>query len=473
VSPRAEPGAGAGADTAPVGRTKRLAGLLARNWLFAVLFTAATAIRVVVMLAYRPVLPLPHDAAAYVERSVTNQVGDSFHPFLYPLILKPFIAIGHVGWVSVAQHAAVLGAALLLFLLLRRLDVHPVIGALSLVPVLFDGYQLNIEHHVLAEAFFEVFIVAGLVLLVWWQRPPIVAMAGAGVLLAASSLARFPGLAVIVAAVIYVIVRRLGWLRFGALIGSFVLTLGVYSVWFNSQSGRVGITNREGFFLYGRVVEFADCTEVPVAESLRVFCPPKGFQPDKKGLFTSGLPDEVRRDPANNDEAMSFAWKMIAAKPTAYLSAVLGDFLMYFRTDSPASREARTNPWVFKESLPRTSQEIAGVEVSYRIHRGLAGFVNDYQRFAWSYGPLLALLLVVGAAGAVAGWRTKAGRPVGPEALLFTLAGVGVLLFPTVFAVYHIRYVLPALPLAGPAGALGLTGLIRRFRPSEQAAPSA
>jgi hypothetical protein len=466
-----EAGVGDGAETVSVSRPRRLAGLLARNWLFAVLFTLAAGLRVALMVAYRPVLPLPHDAAAYVERSVTNQVGDSFHPFLYPLILKPFIAIGHVGWVTVAQHAAVLGAGLLLFALLRRLKVHPVLAALALVPVLFDGYQLNIEHHVLAEAFFEVFIVVGLALLAWWERPPVAAIAGAGVLLAASTLVRFPGLAVIVAAVIYVIVRRVGWLRLGALIGSFLLTLGVYSMWFSSQSGRVAITNREGFFLYGRVVQFADCTEVPVPSDLRVFCPPEGFQPDKKGLFTSGLPDEVRRDPANNDEAMAFAWRMIEARPTAYLGAVFGDFLMYFRTDSPASREARTNPWVFKDSLSRTRQEIAGVEVSYGIHRGMAGFFHDYQGFVWTYGPLLALVLLLGAAGAAVGWHKGAPRPLGAEALLFTLAGVGVLLFPTVFAVYHIRYVLPALPLLGPAGALGLTAVVRRFRPSEQAEP--
>jgi len=53
---------------------------------------------------------------------------------------------------------------------------------------------------------------------------------------------------------------------------------------------------------------------------------------------------------------------------------------------------------------------------------------------------------------------------VGPEAALFALSSIGVMLFATVFAVYHFRYTIPAVPFAGAAGAAGAWALWQRFR---------
>jgi hypothetical protein len=454
------------ADVAPDRSTaslrSRVRDALTANWLFATIFGVAAVLRAVVVLAYRPVLPLGRDAQQYVERAVTSQAGDSFHPFLYSLLLKPFIALGHLTLVPLTQHVAALAMAVLLYALLRRFAIGPAVASLATVPVLFDGYQLNIEHQIQSETFFQLFLVGALVLLAWWERPHPLVVAAAGMAGAASSLVRFPGLAILIPMLIYVVARRMGWLRLGALVAGVALTLGGYSLWFRSQSGSVGLTSRNGFYLYGRVVSFADCREVRVPEELRVFCPdPNRPPPSKAGLFTSGLPDAIRQDPAYNGPALRFSLLMIRAQPLSYARVVFDDFLKYFGTSRPDTREPNASHWAFQPSVSRATQEVSGIQLRFHVRGDLAEFLTQYQRFVWTYGPLLAVLLLLGMAGGIVD-RAAGHRPLRAECWLFTLAAVGVLLFPPVFDVYHIRYVLPALPLAGPAGALGLGPLLGR-----------
>ena len=60
--------------------------------------------------------------------------------------------------------------------------------------------------------------------------------------------------------------------------------------------------------------------------------------------------------------------------------------------------------------------------------------------------------------------RRKASRDVRPEAMLFTLAGLSLFLFPALFASYHFRYVIPSLPVLGPAACLGASVVADRLR---------
>ena len=440
---------------------------LRTNFGFVLLFGSGAVLMALAMAAYQPSLPLNQDAFMYVERSATWSPSGSFHPFLYPVLLKPLLLANDLAWVVGAQHLAALAIALMLYLLLRRLEVAPLLAALGVAPFLFDAYQLNIEHHVLSETFCQLFIVAGLVTLAWSERPDAKAVALGGALIGLSALVRFPGLAAIVAAGVYLVLRRAGWMRLLALAIGFLLPIGVYGVWFRSHSGSLAITNRDGFFLYGRVVSFADCEEVHIPARLRVFCPENRSLSGQRGLFTSGLPDRIRRDPSYNSEALGFSRRMILAKPASYVAAVASDFLMYFQTTRPDRREPGARKWVFPRSVEqRERRRPAGTDISvdYRADPTLAPFLNRYQRAAWTYGPLVAALLVLGGAGILLGRRSVHRRGLAPECGLFTLAALGLMLFPTVFGVYHVRYVLPALPLVGPAGALGAQALISRFR---------
>ena len=447
----------------PVEPGRRALRMAASNWPFLLLLAAGIALRVVEAFAYRPALPFRNnDAYAYLYRSITMSPVDSFHPFLYSVLIKPLILTGDVTWVTLVQHLAALAMAVLVYLLLSRLGLGPVAAALAAAPVLLDGFQLDIEHQILSEAFFQLFIVSALVILAWNVRPRIPAAAAVGILIGLSSLIRFAGLVVILAAVAYGLLRRMGWIRVAVLVGGFLLTLTVYGVWFQSQTGTFGITNRNGFFLYGRVVAFADCRQVTVPDDLRVFCPRHPGQTSGGGLFRSGLPDRIRKDPAFNSKAMEFSRRMILAKPGAYVAAVLSDFTKYFRVGQPSDSKM----WRFPMILTNRDQRRVplGIEAHFRLNTGLAGFLRRYQSLLWVYGPMLGVLLVLGVAGGGFGLVRGGLRTLAPEAWLFTVAAVGLLIFAPVFAVYHFRYVLPAIPLTGPAAVLGVAAAMARHR---------
>jgi hypothetical protein len=436
------------------------------NWPFLIVLAGGIALRFVVIVAYQPALALHNaDAVQYLERAATLSSGDSFHPFFYPVLIRLLTLRGSIVWVTTTQHVAGLGMGALVYALMRHRGIHPAVATVATIPALFDGYLLNFEHQIMSETLFTLFIVVALVLASWTNRPSLIAVGVSGFLLALASITRYAGLAVIVAVLAYGIVRRFAWLRLVTLLAVFLLTLGGYGVWFGSQSGSFGITNREGFFLYGRVVSFADCRTVTVPADLQLFCP-EGHPPTGPGLFKSGLPKEIRRNPTYNPGALAFAKRMIVAKPSAFLAAVGSDFLSYFSTGEHRAQ----NQWRFSTVLrrPELLRGPPGLQSRFSVDPGPAAFLRDYQTVAWTNGPLLATLLMLGMVGGVVGWIANRARDSALLALLFALAVIGLLLFPTVFAVYHFRYVLPAIPLLGPAAAFGASAALARSK----AAPS-
>ena len=54
--------------------------------------------------------------------------------------------------------------------------------------MLLDGYQIHLEHFVMAETLFTALVVAAMVLLVWSDRPGAAACVAVGALLAGAAL---------------------------------------------------------------------------------------------------------------------------------------------------------------------------------------------------------------------------------------------------------------------------------------------
>jgi hypothetical protein len=435
----------------------------ARNWAFVLLLLVAVALRVLAMVAYVPSLPLRSgDAYQYLARAITMSVKDSYHPFVYSALVKPFTLAGSLAWLTAAQHAAGIAVGVLIYLLLRHLGLHPSLAAVGAAPILLDGYQLALEHQPLTEPFFELFAVGGVVIAAWAARPRVAAAAAAGLLLGASVLIRFPGLAVLVAVLLYFLVRRVEWTRLVALLAAFLVPLVGYGLWFQTQTGSFGITDRNGFYLYGRVAAFADCTDVDVPAPERVFCPENLRHAPGRGLFNAGLPYKIRHDPRNNALASSFSRRMIIAKPGAFAAAVSSDFSRYFSSGDKQDAER----WLVPLDLSLRDQRHVppGIRIHFQLRSQPAALLRRWQEAVWVYGPLLAALVVVGTVGGLAGWARTDRPPLGPEAWLFTAAALGLLLFPTVFAVYHFRYYVPAIPFAGAAGVLGASIIYGRLR---------
>ncbi|MGH2698871.1 MAG: phospholipid carrier-dependent glycosyltransferase [Actinomycetota bacterium] len=439
--------------------------------------SAGAALRIVAMVAYQPILMLQRDTYAYLSLALEMDVS-GWRPSLYPLLLKPFAELGNLQLLALVQHLSGLAVAVMFYLLLRRLGVSAFLAALGVVPVLLDGYLINIEHYLLTEAFFNLFVAGALMLLVYPQRPSLAGLGASGLIIGMSLLLRFVGAVIILPALLYVLLRRLGAAAALALMVGFGIPLVIYGLFYSSQTGgSFGVTDRNGLVVYGRVHEFADCDEVELPEELRGYCPDGPIDSESRGVHASDLPiQEVGRDPHGNAKLLRFSRLMIQAKPGAYLGAVASDFVRFFEAKDPAAQEPEGKRWRFVRTLEEAEPHpqvranggapppTSGIATEFKIAKGPASFLRSYQNVAYLYGPLLAALLLVGLVGGLsARYRPPERWSPGLEGLLFTLVSLCLLAGPTMVAVYHFRYVLTALPLAGVAGAIGFEVLRRRF----------
>ena len=451
--------------------------MLRGNWAFLLVLTVGMVLRIVAIVGYQPILMLQRDTYVYLSLALRMDV-TGLRPSLYPMLIKPLAELGNLQLLALVQHLAGLAVAVMFYLLMRRLGLSAIVAALGIVPVLLDGYVINIEHYLLTEAFFSLSVAGALMLIVYPRQPSIASVGASGFIIGLSVLLRFVGAVTLVPAFLYLLLRRLGAARAVALIAGFAIPLGAYGLYFSTQTGgSFGVTDSSGLFLYGRVVEFADCDEVEVAEELQEYCPAGPIESETKGVFTSGLKiGEVREDPQGNSKLLRFSRQMILARPTAYAGAVVSDFVRFFEPTDPEEQEPNVKRWRFVRTLEEADpREIvltnegspppdSGIETEFTIQRGPAEFLRSYQNVVYTYGPLLALLLIVGLAGGLLASRSSEDeRSLGPECLLFSLAAIFLLIGPTMLAVYHFRYVLTAIPLVGVAGALGFTVLKRRF----------
>jgi hypothetical protein len=457
----------------PSAATRSLQGHLP----FVLLFVVGAVLRTLVCVAYRPALMLQRDAYAYLELALnpTPSPG-SFRPVVYPLLfLKPLLVFDELALVPIVQHALALALAAILYVALRRLGVGAVLAALGVAPLILDGYQMDVEHYILSETLFLGLILVALVLLVWPARPGHIGATAAGALVALASLTRFAGVAAIVPALIYVGVRRLGWRTAALLLVGFLLPLLGYSAWFRSSEGTFGVTNRNGFFVYGRVASFADCAEIRPPKRLRRFCleEPASDRGPNRGIWTLVRVGRLAREPGVNGLLLEFSKRAIVAQPIDYITVVGDDFARFLEPTPPPSQEPYVRRWRFPRTLSDarphplvrryggSAPPGTGLE-EFRIVRAPADFLRAYQSFVYTPGPLIALLIAVGLIGVLLGKRIPRRRDVRPESILFTLAGVALLLLPVMTTVYHFRYVLPALPLLGAGAALGATAFRAR-----------
>ena len=86
---------------------------------------------------------------------------------------------------------------------------------------------------------------------------------------------------------------------------------------------------------------------------------------------------------------------------------------------------------------------------------------------------MLGFLALLGLLGALLGRELQDTRPGARlSCLLLTVSGLALYLFPALFATFHFRYVISALPLLGPAGAMGSSLLLFRLRGRDRAGSS-
>jgi hypothetical protein len=451
------------------------------HWLFTGLLVVAAALRILAVITYRPAFFFTGDSVGYLDNSAHLVPGQA-RPIGYAVFLRIVLVSHRLILVPIIQHLMGLVVATITYSLLCRLGIRRGMAVVATLFVLFDPLQLVMEQNLLSDVLFQVFVVASLALLVWRRVPSFAACAGVGLGLAAATLTRNIGMVLVIPVGLYVVfvLRHIGWLRILTLLLAFGLPLVAYAGWFDAVYGQFNIQDYGGRFLYGRVAPFTSCAGMRVPVDERPLCPTPGPRSSWPTWYVFGPPSPFLREPfasspKANQLAMDFATRAIRHDPTAYASAVTKDFLAYFdpvRTTGPNADPIRID-FQFRLSTltaypsPQIDAWIRRADQSPGAHatvvRGLARLLHDWDGDFYFPGPLFALAILLGFAGAL-GLTRRRQRRIGAEGVLYAGTAVVLLLGPVATVVLDFRYLVPVFPLLGTAGVIGVASLVPRLR---------
>lgn len=431
--------------------------------LFGIVLAAAAALRALVMLGYTTAQLYWYDSFTYLDTALHMRPGGAFHPAGYSWFLWLF---SDVKLVAGLQHLMGLGVAVMIYLLLRRWSAPAWAATLATVPVLFDPAFIRLEHAILSDLQVYFLIMAALTLLMW--RTTITSSAAAGLLLALAGLTRTAAVPLLGLALLYLLVRRAGWRPVAALMLAGAIPLAAYAGWYQHHHGRFALSGADGVSLWARTMTFADCRRVELTPEEAKLCP-NGTVVDAASEYVWAAGASLNRMPggrfAHNDLARSFATKVILAQPLDYLREVVKDTSLAF-TWTPVAHPKRVSPaltfpkgaWDLPWHFPLVNKVRAEYDNDIR---GMAsvepyGTILSHYRYPWFlHGTLFGLLLLAGGLSAAL-WRRAALLPWAMS--MFLLVG------PVAALDFDHRYVLPAIPLACLAAAMGLHGMFTALR---------
>jgi hypothetical protein len=334
-----------------VSRLTRLTGSVAVHWQFAIVVAVAVLMRIIVILGYPPILWFD-DSYNYIYDAFTGRpdvIRANGYPFFLQLLL-PLHSTYPIGLIQAAMGVAI---GIVIYALLRHRGLPWWGAALAAVPVLFDSYQLHLEHMITSDVLFVFLVTIAIVILCWNDRPSVPVMAVAGLLIGYATLVRSVGEPLLVVALLAMLVRRVGWRRVVTLLVAGLVPIAAYMVWFHSSTGKYGLTQSLGPFVYSRVSAFADCSKLEPPADLRFLCdtnPPQYRPPASQYIWADNdLPvnGKVTYTPLYNDKRIGsdtgarfapvvgakekqFAEFFIKKQPVTYLRVVLKDVVHTF-----------------------------------------------------------------------------------------------------------------------------------------------
>lgn len=447
----------------------RLAGLIRRNWLFAVALAAGAAVRLAAMLGYPGVIWFPGDSYLYLGAALrprpdlSKTVGYSF----WLRLLEPFHSLTLA---AALQHLMGLAIAVMVYALLRRARLPRWGAALATLPVLLDGFEIQLEHMVMSETLFTFAIAVAVTLLMWRDRPRWPAALVAGLLAGYAVLVRSVGIPVLAVFALYLLVRRRGWRPLVAVVAGCAIPVVAYASWFHSWNGQYALTRSDGFYLWGRVSSFAECGVIkppPAEQRLCYSAPPSNRQAPGQLIWVTPNARKMPGGPvseAGNKLLRDFAVRAITAQPFGYLGAI-GDGLRrsvdWNRSPYPGAYTYNHYKFPYRpQQVPANRAWIPGGTAAHDVHvygraspsrvvHPYAPMIRLYQRYVFTYGPLFGAIMLAGLAGVARRWRTLGGAGLLPAAVAVVL-----LVFPIAAADFDYRYLLPVLPFACLAAGL-------------------
>jgi hypothetical protein len=497
-------------------RLTRLTGSVAAHWQFAIVVAVAVVMRIIVMLGYPPILWFD-DSYNYIYDAFTHHA-DVIRANGYPFFLQLLLPLHSVYPIGLIQAAMGVAIGIVIYALLRRRGLPWWGAALAAVPVLFDSYQLHLEHMITSDVLFVFLVTVAIVILCWNDRPSVLVMAVAGLLIGYATLVRSVGQPLLVVILVAMLVRRVGWRRLVTLLVAGVVPIAGYMIWFHGSTGKYGLTQSLGPFLYSRVSAFSDCSKLSPPADLHFLCdknPPQDRPPASQYIWADndlpvngkvtytplyddkqfGSDTNARFAPAVGAQEKQFAEFFIKKQPVTYLRVVGKDVLHTFgwnREPDPGgvyetangngptfrflngAQLTRERPWYTHPThLPGTPPN-SYCDATCQRGDPQAGKIQAAERaFA---GPGLGATRAVGPWDSILRWYQKyfflrgtllglivliglAGvlarwRRWGGLALLPWLVGALLIVLPPMTAGFSYRYVLAAAPAACLAAGL-------------------
>jgi hypothetical protein len=443
---------------------------------------AGLVLRVLVLVAY-PLAFWYTDSSRYVEYSARWQP-DFVRQAGYSMLLKVLRRTGTLLSVSVVQQLLVLTVAVGLYALLVRRGLPKWLAAVSVVPMVFDGYALTVGHYVLADTLFLALVVGGLIVLLWSPRPTVVWAAVGGVLLAGSATVRAVSLPLLVVAVVVLVVRRVGWRPVVGFAASAALLIGGYAVWFHRSYGEYSFSTFAPSFLYGRVAPFADCDRLELTAAERRLCPAEPLGDGRRrndwyvwnpGSAGQGVDDATKQ---------SFVVAVVTQQPLDAAWVILDDTSRYLVPRPTHPDWVCTNDGLLLPAEPPRTAEYAWCSPNPRqafsatpnpatmppttaLTRALGGYAHTIQTPRLVLG--LSVLLVL--AAAIWRPRRRIDGPSSSEAILLGAFGLGLLVLSVAGSMFDERYGVPSVAILPAAGALAAHRLHRLWRASKAPAP--
>ena len=415
-----------------------------------------------------------NDSFTYV-RSAVTLTPETTRPSGYPVYLWLLSPAHSYLLVTASQHLMGLLVAVMIYALARhRFGAPAWVAVLATLPVLYDGFEIQLEHLVMSDTLFLFLAMGAVTVLLWSPRPSWRACLAAGLLLGLSTTVRSTGLPLIAIFVVYLLIRFItDWRRLVVALAAGLLAFAVpvagYAGWYEASHGEFTMTDSTGVFLYSRVMTFADCARMSPPPDLKPLC--ASVPPDKRPndqdyiwkpvspLLRLGAPEF---SPKVNKLAERFAIRAIEAQPLDYARAVFDDTMRSFEWNRSVFPDAPTyDAYLFgyhSLHIPINPFDGYSSAVAYYargnastvVVNPFATVIRSYQRHIWLPGSVYGAILLVGLFGIVRRWRAGLGR----DAVLPWLYSLAIIVTPAATAEFDYRYVTTAVPFACLAAAM-------------------